>query len=331
MASWIATRHLLHRQDAKSLHTRNQENDELGHLMDNIDIPWALMHHYRCQNVYISATASERIVDTREFSPKKFPMPQLSSTDRLIMAANEMSNAFKNPHPEVPFSHIEDDTIAALAKLAEIFKNKFQKVQTLGLPNASAKAADHTIPAELYHPILASPMHQRCQTRSQTTNNAKYTNNAPLLPRVVTPMPSRPAPPRVPMRSQNLSPRNLSHNDFWDMETSNIDIALVKHHWSQPYHSNAVVHPVTGREMEYTALMKDPTLQPLWKRGFGNKVGCLFQGIYDVPGTDTCFFVELTNIPKDRQITYGKIVCDYKPHKKEKERVRLTVGGDMLD
>jgi hypothetical protein len=41
--------------------------------------------------------------------------------------------------------------------------------------------------------------------------------------------------------------------------------------------------------------------------------------------------VELTNIPKGIKITYGKIVCDYKPHKKEKERVRLTVGGDRLD
>jgi hypothetical protein len=41
--------------------------------------------------------------------------------------------------------------------------------------------------------------------------------------------------------------------------------------------------------------------------------------------------VELTNIPKCRKIKYGKIVCDYKPHKKEKERVRLTVGGDRLD
>jgi hypothetical protein len=27
------------------------------------------MHHYRCQNVYIPATASEHIVDTLEFSP----------------------------------------------------------------------------------------------------------------------------------------------------------------------------------------------------------------------------------------------------------------------
>jgi hypothetical protein len=83
--------------------------------------------------------------------------------------------------------------------------------------------------------------------------------------------------------------------------------------------------------MEYSALMKDPRLQPLWTQGFGNECGRLFQGIRDILGTDTCFFIKLTNIPKDRKITYGKIVCDYKPHTKEKERVRLTVGGDRLD
>jgi hypothetical protein len=77
--------------------------------------------------------------------------------------------------------------------------------------------------------------------------------------------------------------------------------------------------------------MKDPRLQPLWTPGFGNECGLLFQGIRDIPGTNTCFFIKLKNIPNDRNITYGKIVCDYKPHKKEKERVRLTVGGDRLD
>jgi hypothetical protein len=78
------------------------------------------MHHYRCQHVYISATASERIVDTLEFFPHNFPMPQLSSTYRFIMAANDMSNALKNTHPEVPFAQIGDDTVEALTKLAEI-------------------------------------------------------------------------------------------------------------------------------------------------------------------------------------------------------------------
>jgi hypothetical protein len=95
--------------------------------------------------------------------------------------------------------------------------------------------------------------------------------------------------------------------------------------------ANVIIHPVTGKEMEYSALMKYPRLQLLWTRGFGNEYGRLFQGIRDIPGTDTCLFIELKNIPNDRKITYGKIVCDYKPHKKEKERVRLTVGGDILD
>jgi hypothetical protein len=43
------------------------------------------------------------------------------------------------------------------------------------------------------------------------------------------------------------------------------------------------------------------------------------------------FLHRIENIPNDRKITYGKIVCDYKPHKKEKELVRITVRGDRLD
>jgi hypothetical protein len=115
------------------------------------------------------------------------------------------------------------------------------------------------------------------------------------------------------------------------MDTSHMAISLGDNHWYQQHLANAVIHPVTGKEMEYTALMKDPQLKPLWTRGFGNECGRLFQGIRDIAGTDTCFFVTLTDIPQDRKITYGKIFCDYKPHKKEKERVRLTVGGDRLD
>jgi hypothetical protein len=115
------------------------------------------------------------------------------------------------------------------------------------------------------------------------------------------------------------------------MDASHMAISLGNNHWPQRHHANVVIHPVTGKEMEYLALMKDPRLQPLWTRGFGNECGRLFQGIRDIPGTDTCFFIELKNTPEDRNITYGRMVCDYKPHKQEKERVRLTVGGNRLD
>jgi hypothetical protein len=169
------------------------------------------------------------------------------------------------------------------------------------------------------------------QTRSQTIIHTQDIPNVILPPRVVTPRTLRQSPPRVPSPSQGLSPRNLSQYDFCSMESAHMAIALEHNHWSKQHQANAVIHPVTGKEMEYSALTKDPRRQPLWTHGFGNECGRLFQGIRDIPGTDTCFFIKVKNIPKDRNITYGKIVCDYKPHKKEKERVRLTVGGNKLD
>jgi hypothetical protein len=37
-----------------------------------------------------------------------------------------MTDALKNPYPEVPFTHVGDDTISALTELADIFKLKLQ-------------------------------------------------------------------------------------------------------------------------------------------------------------------------------------------------------------
>jgi hypothetical protein len=276
------------------------------------------MYHYRCQIVYISATASERIVDINKFSPQNYQMPRLSSTDRLIMAANDMMDALQNPHPDVPFTQVGDDTISALTALAEIFKLKLQRVQTPARQVAPPKVALRPFLAKSYHPMLSSPMPLPRQRRSQTTIYAQDIANASLLPRLVTPVTRTSPPPRVPTLTENLSPHNLSQDAFYDMDTAYMAIALGNQHWSHQHQANAVFHPVTGKEMEYTALMKDPHIQPLWTRGFGNKSGRLFQGIRDIPGTDTCFFIKLTNIQKDREITYGKIVCDYKPHKTEK-------------
>jgi hypothetical protein len=242
-----------------------------------------------------------------------------------------MTDALQNPHPEVPFTRVGDDTISALADLAEIFKLKLRQAPSPTPQAVPPKVVQCPCLADAPHQILNSPMPPSRQTRSQTKIHTEDISNAPLPPRVVTPRTLSPSPPRVPTRSQRLSPRNLSQDEFCAMDKAHMTIAPGNNHWSQQHLANAVIHPVTGKEMEYMALMKDPRLQPIWKRGFGKKYGRLFQGIGDIPGTDTCFFIKLTNIPKDRKITYGKIVCDYKPHKKEKELVRLTVGGDRLD
>jgi hypothetical protein len=85
-------------------------------------------------------------------------MMQLSSTDRLLVATNEMTDALKHPHPDLPFAQVSDDTITALAKLAAIFKNKFQKPLAPELIQSPLKAAENKQPAALVQPFLTSPM-----------------------------------------------------------------------------------------------------------------------------------------------------------------------------
>jgi hypothetical protein len=288
------------------------------------------MHHYRCQNIYISAPASERIV-VNEFFPHNHQMPQLSSTDILLMAAKDMTDDLQNPQSEVPFTHVGDDTISELTELDNIFKFKLWQTQPTTLPVAPPTVNPHPRLTESSNTISATPMTPPRQTISQTTIHTRDITNSPLLPRVVTPLTRNLSPPRVPKRSRNLSPRNLSQDDFCGTDTAHMAISLGNNHWSRQHQATAGIQPVTGKEMEYMSLMTDLRLQPLWKRGFGNECGRLFQGIRDIPGTYTCSFIKLTNVPKDRKITYGKIVCDCKPHKKEKERIRLTFGGDILD
>jgi hypothetical protein len=179
-----------------------------------------VMHHYRSQNVHITSTASERIVDTLECYPHNSPMPQISSTERLIMNVNDMTDALKHLHPDFPFAQVGDDTITALSQLAAIFKTKFQKPLAPELVQAPIKAAEKEQPAALVQPILISPMKHKYQTRSQRSTNVNQSRNSPLLSRVVTPATRHVASLRVPARTHNLSPRNLSQDDFWDMGTA---------------------------------------------------------------------------------------------------------------
>jgi hypothetical protein len=142
-----------------------------------------------------------------------------------------MTDALQNPHPEVPFARVRDDTISALAELAAIFKLKLRQT-----PSPMPQAVPPTVLqrpclAELSNQILNSPMPLSRQTRSQTKIHTQDIANAPLPPRVVTPMTLRPSPPRVPTRSQRLSPRNLSQDDFCGMDTAHMVIALGDNHW----------------------------------------------------------------------------------------------------
>jgi hypothetical protein len=77
--------------------------------------------------------------------------------------------------------------------------------------------------------------------------------------------------------------------------------------------------------------MKMDKHKKVWAHGFANEIGQLFQGITNVPGTDTCFFIPKSLVPAHKRPTYGRICCNYQPQKEEKYHVRLTVGGNQID
>jgi hypothetical protein len=108
-------------------------------------------------------------VDTLEFFPHNYQMPQLSFTDRLLMADKDMTDAFQNPHPEVPFTSVRVDTVKALADLAAIFKLKLQHAPSPATQASPATIIQHPNLIHLPTQISTSPMPDKRQTRSQTT------------------------------------------------------------------------------------------------------------------------------------------------------------------
>ena len=96
--------------------------------------------------------------------------------------------------------------------------------------------------------------------------------------------------------------------------------------------AGAIIDEKTGESLEYRELIKRPEVKEKWFTALANELGRLAQGIRDIKGTETIHFIPKSEIPKDRRrdITYGRIVVSYRPEKLEKNRARLTVGGDRI-
>ena len=99
--------------------------------------------------------------------------------------------------------------------------------------------------------------------------------------------------------------------------------------------ANAIVENETGNVLEYRHLITEESkTKEVWLQAFTNELGRLAQGITNNnTGTNTLQFIPYSQIPHDRRkdITYGRIVVDHRPHETEVHRARLTVGGDRIN
>ena len=86
--------------------------------------------------------------------------------------------------------------------------------------------------------------------------------------------------------------------------------------------------------MEYHRLMKNPKYRPLYRNSYAKELGRLSQGMPGLAdGTNTIFFIPKKDVPVDRwrNVTYGRIVVNYRSEKTDPYRTRLTVGGNRVN
>jgi hypothetical protein len=91
-----------------------------------------------------------------------------------------------------------------------------------------------------------------------------------------------------------------------------------------PEMANAVICPETGKVLKHQELITKLRYKIKWMRSAANEINRLYN-------TNTIIFIRRSNIPEGRKVTYGSSVVDSKDHKEEKERTRLTVGGDQIE
>merc|ERR1711884_210352 len=102
----------------------------------------------------------------------------------------------------------------------------------------------------------------------------------------------------------------------------------------------AVYDKETEKMMEMRNLRNHPNKKKReeWDRSSANEYGRLMKGIgmkregkSRVQGCDTFHFIKKNQIPKGKKVTYARFCCDVRPQKEEKNRTRMTAGGDRLE
>jgi hypothetical protein len=101
---------------------------------------------------------------------------------------------------------------------------------------------------------------------------------------------------------------------------------------AMPKHmANSVINEETGASLEYRHLINNTSTFTIWNEAAANEFGRLAQGVGErITGSNTIFFIPRQAVPKSRIVTYRRFVVDIRTNKSEFHRVRLTVGGNLI-
>jgi hypothetical protein len=275
-------------------------------------------------------------VETVGFFPQKIILPFPSSHDLATQATADLTHALLHPQAAGPFCQVGDEQTIALKRLASIFvsakprKTNNPLAPRYGIENNAPQRVQTTVSP----PRVASTDPEQISLQhilpSQSTPNSHRRQQTPAI-RVVTPQTPH-VMVRHSARQQNMSQHMMAETinqanhcfsisaqtKYTHQLSTNTDMIIL------PEMANAVICPETGKSLKHQELITKLKYKTKWMRSTANEINRLYS-------MNTIRFIRRLDIPKGRKVTYGSFVVDLKNHKDEKERTRLTVGGDQIE
>ena len=125
----------------------------------------------------------------------------------------------------------------------------------------------------------------------------------------------------IPQKRYNLRSNN---SESFKSRASKYLLAQHLFHQQSMFH----IYNKYGKKLSAEALLTGPDSKTRWIPAMSNEWGRLAQG--RVASTDTIDLIAITDVPKDKRVTYATFACDHRPLKDEKWRIRCVIGGDKL-
>ena len=270
------------------------------------------MEHYRCWKCYFSDTMHERDVLKVDFFPEKVAFPTFSRDDYLKQTAEDMFSLLQNSssspiHQPLSFG---PPILNALAKVANILRRAIPNPAPVPVP---------PLPSTLL-PVPVSPP------------RVPFTKAVPL-PRVPF---TKVVPPLSPLLALlRKSPRARLSRLHFDPRTHQQHLVQTVQH--DPSVAGKMYNPITGKAENIDSLLRGPD-SIIWSKSLTNEWGRCTQGLSKncavsdrINGNNTMFFIFPNQVPHGRKVTYAQFVCTMRPGKAEPWRIRMTVGGNLLD
>eukprot|EP00804_Cyclotella_cryptica_P029060 CCRYP_005247-RA/>CCRYP_005247-RA protein AED:0.20 eAED:0.15 QI:0/0/0/1/0/0/4/0/830 len=275
--------------------------------------------HYRCWKVWTPTSRTTRISATVFFKHKRNHSSRckpISSTHKQSPGPSQQQSQPIRSHPTTN----PNTTIASPRNtMQHIINNTHQTQHILSDYDSDSSDSDDesiTIP----HPVPRLPLQPPRVSPQQTK----------------TPLPRVSAPPSSPAHNTRSRAHTITQETILHLLHKTRTPLTPRRAATRQFPRealSAILDTDTGELLEYRHLIKNPKYCTIWKNAYGKELGRLAQGIPGtVKGTNTIVFIAHNEIPPQRRkdVTYGRIVANYRPEKEDPYRIRLTVGGNRI-